>query len=205
VEGPEALGEFVTVAEAASALGLSERQVRRLIARLEPTDKRQDSNRLHKGQPVALVRLLSVEALQKREGEPTGKPNGTQEAGPVDPTGKPTAGPVALSVEVAQKLAEAEKRAAVAEARADLLERELGDWKEQAGTYSERLGEALRALQQAQEETRAARLMPAGRGPGLIASQETTGSPESSPSVPSGVSAPLAQRKGFFERIRRWW
>lgn len=202
-ERPEALGEFVTVAEAASALGLSERQVRRLIARLEPTDKRQDSNRLHKGQPVALVRLLSVEALQKREGESTGKANGQQEAGPVGSTGKPTAGPVGevlqLAPDIAQKLADAEKRAAVAEARADLLERELGDWKEQAGTYSERLGEALRALQQAQEETRAARLLPSGRGPGLIASQETTGGDSGGASVPSGVSAPSPRPK------RAWW
>jgi len=188
---PEALGEFVTVAEAATALGLSERQVRRLIARLEPTDKRQDSNRLHKGRPVALVRLLSVEALQKSapvEGEPTGKPNGQQAASPVDSTGKPTAGPVALSVEVAQQLAEAEKRAAVAEARAELLERELGDWKGQAR-------EALRALQQAQEETRAARLMPAGRGPGLIASQETAGGD-------SGGAGPSA---GGVGPKRPWW
>lgn len=198
MEGPEALGEFVTVAEAAKALGLSERQVRRLIARLEPTDKRQDSNRLHKGQPVALVRLLSVEALQKREGEPTGKTSGQQEAGPVVTTGKPTAGPVETPVDLAQKLADAEKRAAVAEARAELLERELGDWKGQAR-------EALHALQQAQEESRAARLMPAGRGLGLIAPQESAGGDSGGDSVPSRGSAPPAQRRSLLERIRGWW
>lgn len=56
-----AKAEFVTVAEAARALSLSERQVRRYASQLEPTDKQQDSQRPHKGLPVAApVELLAA-------------------------------------------------------------------------------------------------------------------------------------------------
>jgi hypothetical protein len=148
----ESSPEFVTISEAARALQLSERQVRRYASQLEPTDKRQDPNRQHKGQPVGLVRLLSVESLLKSDiprGESSGKGNGHASGGPVEPSGKASGGPlVGMPVE----LAEALQRAAVAEARAELLERERNDWKEQASS----LTEALRA---AQDEARAARVI----------------------------------------------
>ena len=43
---------FVTVAEAASILGMDARQVRRYAERLSPTDRAGDTQRTHKGQPT---------------------------------------------------------------------------------------------------------------------------------------------------------
>ncbi len=151
--------EFVTVAEAARALGLSERQVRRYTSQLQPTDKRQDSKRQHKGQPVGLVRLLSVESLLKsdlRRGESTGIANGHASGVPVEPTGKPTDTPVG-SVPV--ELAEALQRAAVAEARAELLEKSVTNVQAERDAWKEQTGSLTEALRAAQDEARAARVI----------------------------------------------
>ena len=89
-------------------------------------------------------------------------------------------------------------RAMVAEARAELLEKAITDtqaerdaWKEQATRDSERLGEALRALAQAQDETRAARLI-SGRTVQQIEAEQQTLIPASgeSPEKKEDKSSP---------------
>jgi hypothetical protein len=120
-------GEFVSISEAARALGVDTRQVRHWVDRLEPKDKGQDTQRTHKGQPIVTVRLSAVEALQK--GDSGGEsPKDTTKGQTRDKAPRP----VRVSEGMSLELAEALQRAAVAEARAELLERERNDWKEQA-------------------------------------------------------------------------
>jgi hypothetical protein len=211
--------EFVTVSEAARALGLSERQVRRYALQLGPTDKRQDPKRQHKGQPVGLV---SLEALRKATEKdittekPSGTDNGQPRGMPVESTGKASGVPVepapVAPVDLLERISEAEKRAAVLEAERDGLTARLADaqkaaldtasdrdaWKEQAQT----LTEALRA---AQDEARAARLI-GGRPMQQIEAQNlTAGDSGASEASGGGITTPSASeepKRGFWARLR---
>ena len=181
---------FVTVAEAARALGVDARQVRRWADHLEPKDKGQDTQRTHKGQPIVTVRLSSVEALQK--GDSRGETSkDTAKGQSKDTAPRPVLVSLDMSFEIAAKLADAEKRAAVAEARAELLERERNDWKEQASS----LTEALRA---AQDEARAARLMPSRAAMQIEAAGLTAGDSGEGSVSGGGITAPDAVRAP-------WW
>lgn len=205
----ESSPEFVTVSEAARALQLSERQVRRYLPLLDPTDKRQDPKRQHKGQPVALVSLAALETLQKQgtaEEKPSGKPNGHSSGVPVEPSGTARGVPVAVApVELLERLAEAEKRTAVLEAERDGLMARLADaTKHQADTATDRdawkaqAQDLTQALQRAQDEARAARLI-GGRAAPALSALETSDGSQSSPSVSGGV----IDRPEAVERP--WW
>jgi len=148
------LPEFVTISEAARALGVDARQVRRWVDRLEPKDKGQDTQRTHKGQPIVTVRLSAVEALQK--GDSRGEAPKDTTKGQARDTGPR---PVRVSDEMSLRLSEAEKRAsalevraAVAEARAELLEAERD-------RLDKSLTEALAIARAAQDAERSARLI----------------------------------------------
>ena len=197
--------EFVTVAEAARALQLSERQVRRYLPLLRPTDKRQDANRQHKGQPVGLV---SLEALRKASTKdsntekPSGTANGHATGVPVETSGKASGVPV----ELLAALAEANQRAAVAEARAELLATSLADVQRERNDWKEQAAGALEALQRAQDEARAARLMPTRAAMQIEASGLTGG--DSGVSEVSGGGITTLEtvetiKQGFWGRLFR--
>ncbi len=181
----EAGEAWVSISEASIRLGVPERTARRAAGKLADTDRQVADNGRQRVRLEALAVVLGVRQSTTVEGEPVRQTSesGRQKADSVSDNGRQEADTGAEPMRGAGRSEDWRARALVAEARAELLERELGDWKEQAR-------EALHALQQAQDDARAARLMPTGRGPGLIASQETAGSPESSPSVPGGASAP---------------
>ena len=104
-------------------------------------------------------------------------------------------------------------RALVAEARAELLEVDQDAWKTQAakegerlGDMGERLGEALRALAQAQDETRAARLI-GGRGAGAMIEAQPTPveTPHAAYSGDSGGDGvPVGQVHGVLHTCAKW-
>jgi transposase-like protein len=86
----------VTIAEAARALGVDPRQVRRWLDQLDPKDKGQDTQKTHKGQPLALVRLSALETLKKGnsphetiKGQRTGQSNGKQRTSSDSPLESP--------------------------------------------------------------------------------------------------------------------
>lgn len=182
----EAGEAWVSISEASIRLGVPERTARRAAGKLADTDRQVADNGRQRVRLEALAVVLGVRQMTDKggqvvdnppsvEGEPVRQTSesGRQEADSVSDNGR----------QEADTGGDWRARALVAEARAELLERELGDWKEQAR-------EALHALQQAQDDARAARLMPAGRGPGLIASQDARNGDSTGESVPSGVSAP---------------
>jgi transposase-like protein len=62
---PEAETEsFVTVSEAARALSVDARQVRRWVDRLSDSDKSSDTSRKYRGVPIVTVRMSALLALQ---------------------------------------------------------------------------------------------------------------------------------------------
>jgi len=211
---------FLTVAEAAQELGVSAPRLRRLLTRpewSERTETRTRQTRTGTRTGTVLNRSL-LDALRadlesmgapiegplpetEREREQFGTRTGTGTRTRQNENGNESNG----SPELFQLR---EKLAAITAERDGLKERltdtqaERDAWKEQAGTYSERLGEALRALQQAQDEARAARLMPAGRGPGLIASQDAQNGDSTGATAQSGASAP---REGILAKLRKLW
>lgn len=204
--------EYVTVSELAKVLGLSERQAARWVARVSDTD------RLTSDIGPTRVRLASVMQLRQKPNGERFPPEKTSDTSFITSDASPKMTDTrqthvsheadTTSDAVGDLLRELEKersRSAVLEAEKKGLEARLTDtqedrdaWKAEAGTYSERLGEALRALQQAQDEARAARLLPSGRSAALIASQETAGGDSTGASAPGGASAPSP-------RPKRWW
>ena len=193
--------EFVTITEAAKALGVSERQARRLAATLTATDKRQDSQRTHRGVPVAVVRYSAVEALHKDDApreKSAGRTSGTVAASPLETNGVSSV----MSADVAARIATAEQRAAVAEARAELLERERNDWKEQAH-------QALQVARAAQDQERAGRLLGSGRSMQAIEAHSLAGADSSESSAQGGVRVPPDDvempQKGIRAWLRRMW
>lgn len=191
---------FLTVAEAAQELGVSAPRLRRLLTRpewSERTETRTRQTRTGTRMGTVLNRSL-LDALRtdlestgapvegnppkaEQEREQFGTRTGTgtrtrQNENENESNGSPGAGVHhAMPPELFQLR---EKLAALTAERDGLKERltdtqaERDAWKEQAGKDGERLGEALRALQQAQEETRAARLI-GGREIRQVESSET--------------------------------
>lgn len=214
---PVAKGDFLTVAQAAEALGVSTPRLRRLLARpewAERTETRTRQTRTGTRTGTVLNRSLldvvraDLESMgapvegplpeTEREREQFGTRTGTGTRTRQNENGNESNG----SGELFQLR---EKLAALTAERDGLKERltdtqaERDAWKGQAGSYGERLTLALEALRQAQDETRAARLVPAGRGPGLIASQETTGGDSGATTPQKAADAPPAPRKA------PWW
>lgn len=265
------ISEWVTIAEAAQVLGLSERQVRRYAGRLAEDDRlppksdrpepdiQTENVRSMSGSSPVRVRLSALARAAGRpavEENPTGSTSGaSSEVSGSSPasTGhgvRPMSGPLSeeearseaweqyldtLKLEVCEaaealqqqhdellgvkkQLQEANERALeqerhsyqlqadkrVAEARADLLEKSIADtqaerdaWKEQAARDSERLGEALRALQQAQDETRAVRALSTRASVGLIEPQAAQNGPQGGDTVPEAPMEPPTKDRSF--------
>lgn len=63
------LESFVTVSEAARALGVDARQIRRWTDRLSESDKSSDTVRKYRGVPIVTVRLSALKALQEGQSE----------------------------------------------------------------------------------------------------------------------------------------
>ena len=197
---------FVSISRASQLLEAPERTVRRMA------DKLADSDRQVADRGTRLVRLSALASLMGKEIKtaPASEVADTEEASGRHMADK--SGDVSDSSEgladsgghSGSALADAEKRAAVAEARADLLERELGAWKEQSGRLDSRLAEALEALQRAQDEARAARLI-GGRGAMQIeASGLTSGDSGEVSSAGEGITTPSASeepKRGFWARL----
>lgn len=124
---------FVTVAEAAALLGLSERQVRRYAGRLATDDRREPDTMTGSGRTQAgRLRLSALVAV-------AGK--GTQGAGQEPDAGRTHDRPQPDATQDTDA-EDWRSRALVAEARAELLERERGDWHAQAAALADRLKDA---------------------------------------------------------------
>jgi hypothetical protein len=214
--------EFLSVVDAAALLRLPERTIRRYGQRLT------EGNVRHERAPTGQVRkLFRLEALRDaaKGSADSDKVAVSESVKPVKPSAesvKVTLSELsdsdrgsAESQALRDRLAEAEKQAAVAQARAELLEKTITDtqadrdaWKEQAARDSERLGEALRALAQAQDETRAVRALSARANVGLIEPQGAQNGPQGAESVPEAPMEPPTadtaqngQRRGFWRRL----
>ena len=168
--------EFVTVAEAAEALSVSAPRLRRLLARpewSERTETRTRQTRTGTRTGTVLNRSLLPELVIALEstGAPVDVEGKTEERERERiATGTRTGtGTVRNENENATQGEDWRTRALVAEARAELLERERNDWKEQAAG-------ALEALQRAQDEARAARLI-GGREIRQVEGFEASGEP----------------------------
>ena len=199
--------EFVTVSEAARALGLSERQVRRYAGRLAESDR--PTPDATTGPSPARVRLSALALLAGKviseESTPEKASGFIEEASGPSPAPavhddrppaesvRPVSGPL-----VSEDLATLREQLASVTAERDGLTARLADtqtdrdaWKEQAQT----LTEALRA---AQDEARAARLI-GGRPMQQIEAQNLTGGDSGADEVPGGGIDSTDRRQ------RPWW
>ena len=205
--------EYVTTSELAKVLGLSERQAARWVSRVSDTD------RLTSDIGPTRVRLASVMQIrQKSAGErpPSTKTSDMSVIASDTPPEVTDTRQTRVSHEtdttsdtledLLLRLEQERSRSAVLEAEKKGLEARLTDtqaerdaWKEQAGKDGERLTLALEALRQEQEQARAARLLPSGRGPGLIASQDAQNGDSTGATPTRAADAPPASSK------RPWW
>jgi hypothetical protein len=106
------------------------------------------------------------------------------------------------------RLAAVELRAAVAESERDGLQARLADTQEDRDAWKLQAQQALEAVRAAQDETRASRLIPAGRGGGLIEPQVSQNGPQGGESVPEAPMEPPTadtaqngQKRGFWRRL----
>lgn len=221
--GPESESEWLTVAECAARLGVDPRQVRRLLDRLESTDKGQDPQRTHKGAPLTVVRLSAVVSLVGGGvdvGNPTDKANGQRTESKGQGTEKPTAKGQGtrdtqeaavdlVSVELAAaRLAQAEekRRADVAEARLEEIARERDDLREtkdkalQLLDQQQRLSLADRVkIEQLESELQAVKKIGASEENREDTTAVNSGSPASEADI---TSLPTEQlRPSFLQRL----
>ena len=217
---PSAEG-FVTVAEAARALQLSERQARRRAAVLEATGRTRTDGRTRLV-TVADMRTVRPDADKKSlpasmdasAGTP-GHDRMTDRTDIQSEADGRTDGHVEALAEMRAELeterrraSESEKRAAVAEARADLLESERD-------RLDKKLDEALAIARAAQDEARAARLLGSGRATMQIESSERSfeapsglaTAPQNDDRYSEGAKTPLDTVKAPSEatKLQPWW
>lgn len=196
--------DFVTVSEAARALGLSERQVRRYAGRLAESDR--PTPDATTGSSPARVRLsalallagkvIAEESTPEKASGSSPAPAGHDDRPPAESV-RPVSG-VASGPLVSEDLATLREQLASVTAERDGLTARLADtqtdrdaWKEQAQT----LTEALRA---AQDEARAARLI-GGRPMQQIEAAGLAGDAQSAvSSAGEGITTPSASD-------RSWW
>lgn len=200
---PEA--EFVTVAEAARALQLSERQVRRYAGRMAESDRLTPDATA--GPSPARVRLSALAALAGKviiEGNATGETSGPLPE--VTGSSPAYAGhddrPPGESVRpvygvVSEDLATLREQLASVTAERDGLTARLADTQADRDAWKEQAREATLLARVAQDEVRSARLI--GQRPmQQIEALETPGGSQSSPDVPSGVIDRTEQEKRPF-------
>jgi chromosome segregation ATPase len=205
---------FVTVAEAARALQLSERQARRRAAVLQATGRTRTDGRTRL---VTVADMMTVRPDTDKKNPPASTDASAETTGRTDGHDRMTDRTdikndrTDVRMEELRSELEAEKRRSAvleaqkqgAEDRAALLERELGDWKSQAQ-------ELTQALQRAQDEARAARVMSSGRVVQQIEPSGFTGDTQSGDTAPGGPldtqgtsEAQEGKRAGFWAMLFR--
>ena len=210
--------EFLTIAEAASQFGVPQRRIRHVLERsvkqgANVPQTRQKTFRTKTGErsAVAYSAAWLRECLEGKELD-----KGIEERSENIPR-KHSANEAEHSSE--RSVAESTERFdwkardLVAEARAELLEAERDKLQARIEQDSERLGEALRALAQAQDETRAARLIGVRASVGLIepglrpaeASYGASGGDSTQGSVSEGESIAQTPQTTQEPKKRGWW
>lgn len=213
IEPHEADKEFVSVGQAAKVLGVSDRTARRMAGQLADSDRTEGTGHGRRVR-LAAMQALRSEALQQRgKGdssfhlETAPKPKTGQDAdtvagqwpdsGHVHPVnGRSMAGQDTNAVAELAAL-RAEKEGLLARLTDTASDRDA--WKEQAARLDTRLAEALEALQRAQDEARASRLIGGGRAAMQIEASGLTAGDSSEGSGPGGGIVPP-------ESVTRpWW
>ena len=216
---------FVTVADAARALNLSERQVRRYAGRMAESDRLPAQNvRPHDrpgpdtmtGPSPARVRLSALALLARKvmsEAEALDKASSVSsevtgsspaQAGHDDrlpsESVRPLPGVVSENMAAIRAELEIEKRrAAVAEAERDGLKERLADTQAERDRLSRNLDEALAIARAAQDQERAGRLLGSGRTVQQIEASGLTGGDSSGDSgMGVGIVPPDSG-------TRPWW
>ena len=212
---------FVTVAEAARALNLSERQVRRYAGRMAESDRLPAQNvrpgpDTMTGPSPARVRLSALALLARKvmsEAEALDKASSVSsevtgsspaQAGHDDrlpsESVRPLPGVVSENMAAIRAELEIEKRrAAVAEVERDGLKERLADTQAERDRLSRNLDEALAIARAAQDQERAGRLLGSGRTVQQIEASGLTGGDSSGDSgMGVGIVPPDSG-------TRPWW
>lgn len=228
----ESSPEFVTVAEAARALGLSERQVRRYAGRLVESDRLPAHSVRPGDRPTpdamtgpspARVRLSALALLAGKvivEGNARDEASGPlpEVTGPCPAYAGHDDRPPSESVRpVSEDLAILREQLASVTAERDGLTLRLADTQAERDRWQEQAREALEVARAAQDQERAGRLLGSSRAPVQIeASAEgsnlrsgLTESPQAQESGIGGGIAPPSQteepRRKFWSWLRRVW
>lgn len=197
------MSEFVPIAQAARALGVDARQVRRWVDRLEPKDK---------GQPIVTVRLSAVEALKNGTfllQEPKDTSKGQNIGQSKDRTVRDVSDEVSLDLREIITRQDAEI-ARLAEALA--TSQRLTDQAQQLQLMTERRAAALEAEVQQQAEVQQLKAIPAMESTTAPMSTETAQGAQDGPiqgdSGPVGQAEPPimgtaqnGQKRGFWRRL----
>ena len=214
-------GDFVTVAEASERWSVPARRIRHVLERsvkrgetppetLQKTFRTKTGERSAVAYPVAwLGTLIDVENPQAETLQRSVAERSANEA-------KQIAEPLQRSAPERSELSDWKARALVAEARAELLEKSVADaqkatadtasdrdaWKDQAASLTE-------ALQRAQDEARASRLIGGGRAVQQIEASGLTGGDSSGDTAQGGgITAPTVpegEKRSLWSWLRRVW
>ena len=202
--------EFVSVGQAAKLLAVSDRTARRMAGQLADSDRTEGTGHGRR------VRLAAMQALRSEALQQRGKGDSSFH---VETASKPKPGhghPVNGRSMAGQDTNAVAELAALRAEKEGLLAR-LADtasdrdaWKEQAARLDTRLAEALEALQRAQDEARASRLIGQWSVP-MLSPLETADGSQSSPDVPGGTiprrsseaSAPDTTKRPFWAFWRK--
>jgi len=194
VQEPE--GEFVTVAEAAVMLGVSDRTARRMAGQLADSDRTQDDGR---GRRVRLSAMRSLRESASRTTKTPGQtPDSDRTADMADRTHGRTSSSGGRTVagqerELIEQLKTENARLADALATAQ----RLTDQAQQLQLMTERRAKEL------EDENKKLKALPAMV---QTAPSGASGDDSTDATAQSGASAPPAQREGILRGfLRRWW
>jgi hypothetical protein len=207
--------EFVTIAEAAERWSVPARRVRHVLERcakrggnvpqtLQKTFRTKTGERSAVAYPVAwLGALLEAEPTQEETLQRSASERSANEA-------KRGAEPFQHSApERSEGDAELpssdwKARALVAEARAELLATSLADTQSERDRWASQAESLAEALQRAQDEARAARLIGGRPMQQIEAHAAPAGDSDASEALGGALYTPR-QKTGFWSFLRRWW